>query len=345
MTSPRILGIGTAVPPLKLSQEQVFQASGYKSERIRSIFLNSDIAYRHFYFEDRPNLDESSDQMNQRFLLGALNTGCRAILECVNSAHTTVQDVDFLATCTCTGYVCPDIGSRLVAHMGFRNNIQRTSIVGLGCAGAVPTLQRAADFALAHPGRRALMLAVEICSACYFVDNTLETVVGNAICADGAAAFLVGSEEGSAGHLFPRVVDFETFIDDKQINEVGLERRDGKLRIVLGAAIQHLAGPMIEGALHQLLKRHGLSQPDIRFWVVHPGGRKVIDNVQKHFGMTDDQLRFSRSVLRNFGNMSSPTVMFVLNEMVQNGDPQTGDWGMMIALGPGMAAELALLRW
>jgi alkylresorcinol/alkylpyrone synthase len=102
---------------------------------------------------------------------------------------------------------------------------------------------------------------------------------------------------------------------------------------------------MIEAALQHLLKRNGLAQSDIRFWVVHPGGRKVIDNVQKHFGMTDDQLRFSRSVLRSYGNMSSPTVMFVLNEVVRNGDPQPGDWGVMIALGPGMAAEVALLRW
>jgi alkylresorcinol/alkylpyrone synthase len=114
---------------------------------------------------------------------------------------------------------------------------------------------------------------------------------------------------------------------------------------VLGASVQHLAGPMIEAALQQLLQRHGLSRSHISFWVVHPGGRKVIDNVQKHFGMTDAQLCFSRTVLRNYGNMSSPTVMFVLEEVVRSGDPRPGDWGVMIALGPGMAAEVALLRW
>ena len=144
--------------------------------------------------------------------------------------------------------------------------------------------------------------------------------------------------------LIREIIDFETFLDTEQIEEVGLRHKEGKLRIVLGASIQHLAGPMIETALQQLLRRHGLAQSDIRFWVVHPGGRKVIDNVQKHFGMTDDQLRFSRNILRNYGNMSSPTVMFVLDEVVRKGDPQPGDWGVMIALGPGMAAEVALLR-
>jgi len=228
--------------------------------------------------------------------------------------------------------------------MGFRKNVQRVPIIGLGCAGAIPTLQRATDFVRANPGRRALMLAVEICSACYYVDNTLETVVGNAICADGAAAFLLGAEEQTEnGH--PQIVDFETFLDTEQIGEVGLQHRNGKLRIILGASIQHLAGPMIETALQQLLQRRGLSQSDIRFWVVHPGGRKVINNVQNHFSMTDDQLRFSRIVLRNYGNMSSLPVMFVLDELVRNGDARPGDWGVMVALGPGMAAEVALLRW
>jgi 3,5-dihydroxyphenylacetyl-CoA synthase len=344
VNSPRILGIGTATPPIRLTQEQSFYAAGYESERIRKIFLNSEIEYRHFYFGGTLNREETSGQLNERYLSGAVKTGCRAILDCLESAGRTVQDVDFLAVCTCTGYVCPDIGSRLIAHMAFRQNVQRASVVGLGCAAALPTLQRATDFVRANPGRQALVLAVEICSACYYVDNSLETVVGNAICADGAAAFLLSSEQ-QTDPGYPEIIDFETFLDTEHIEEVGLQHRDGKLRIVLGVSIQHLAGPMIETALQHLLRRHGLSQADIRFWAVHPGGRKVIDNVQRHFGITDDQLRFSRVVLRNYGNMSSPTVMFVLNEVVRNGDPRPGDWGVMIALGPGMAAEVALLRW
>ena len=342
--NPRILGIGTANPPIRLTQEQSFYAAGYESERIRKIFLNSDIEYRHFYFGGTPNLLENSDQQNQRYLSGAVKIGCRAILNCLESAGRTLQDLDFLAVCTCTGYTCPDVGSRLIAHMGFRKNVQRASITGLGCAGALPTLQRATDFVRANPGRLALVLAVEICSSCYYVDNTLETVIGNAICADGAAAFLLSANE-QTNSACPQIIDFETFLDTEQIEAVGLQHRNGKLRIVLGTSVQRLAGPMIEKALQQLLRRHGLSQPDVRFWVVHPGGRKVIDNVQKHFGMTDDQLRFSRAVLRNYGNMSSPTVMFVLDEVVRNGDPRPGDWGVMIALGPGMAAEVALLKW
>lgn len=344
MNNPRIIGAGIANPEIRLTQEQSYQALGYQSERIRKMFLNSDIDYRHFHLEGDLNRDENSDELSQRYLRGALRTGCRAIVNCLASAERTVRDVDFLAVCTCTGYVCPDLGSRLIAHMGFRDNVQRTSILGLGCAGAVPTLQRAADFVRAHRRGMALMLAVEICSACYFVDNTLETVVGNTICADGAAAFLLAAAQPAALR-YPEVVDFETFLAPEQIEEVGLLHKDGKLRIVLGASIHKLAGPMIEKALHRLLQRQGLSRSGIRFWVVHPGGRKVIDDVQQYLDLTDAQLRFSRTVLRNYGNMSSPTVMFVLDEVVRTGDPCPGDWGIMVALGPGMAAEVALLRW
>src|SRR6201984_1577445 len=212
MSNPRIIGIGTANPVLRLTQEQSFHAVGYQSERIRKMFLNSDIDYRHFYLEGDLNREESSDQLNQRYLRGAMKTGCRAIVNCVKAAGTTVQDVDFLAVCTCTGYVCPDLGSRLIAHMGFINNLQRASIVGLGCAGALPTMQRAVDFVRANPGRQALMLAVEICSACYYVDNTLETVVGNAICADGAAAFLLGAGE-QANRSYPAVIAFQSLLE------------------------------------------------------------------------------------------------------------------------------------
>lgn len=119
MNHPRILGLGTANPPVRLTQEETFHAAGYQGERIRKVFLNSDIDYRHFYLEGPLNGEESSDQLNQRYLRGAMKTGCQAILNCVNSARTTVQEVDFLAVCSCTGYVCPDVGSRLIAHMGF----------------------------------------------------------------------------------------------------------------------------------------------------------------------------------------------------------------------------------
>jgi len=342
---PRILSIGTANPPHRFTQRDAYRMAGYESQRILDIFLNSDIDYRHFYIDpDNFSHEETPDQLNQRYLRGAMETGCQAIESCLRTAGLTPRDVDMFAVCTCTGYLCPDLGSRLIGHMKFRADVERAPMLGLGCAGALPTLHRAWDFAVAHPGRKALMLAVEICSASYYIDNTVETVVGNAICADGAAALLL-STEAADGRRYPEVVDFQTCLDPAQLDKVGFEQREGKLRIILGVEIRDLAAPLIEQSLNKLLDRNQLSTHDISFWVAHPGGRKVIDNVQQHFGLTDEQLRFSKEVYRSFGNMSSATVMFVLDEVIRKGNPQPGDWGAMIALGPGMAAETALLRW
>ena len=346
MTNPRVLAIGTANPPHRFTQEEVYRLAGYKNRRILDIFLNSDIDYRHLYLDpENFNRDETPDQLNARFLRGAMEIGYLATRRCLNAARLSPRDVDLFLVCTCTGYVCPDVGSRLVGHLQFRKDVQRAPLIGLGCAGAVPTLQRAWDYARAHPGRRALMLAVEICSASYYIDSSLETVVGNAICADGAAALILSTEGGEDGARLPAVVDVQSYLDTEQQDKVGFGQREGKLRITLHSSIRDLAAGMIERAIDPLLERNGLGREDVRFWVAHPGGRKVIDNVQKQLGLTDAQLRFSRSVLRNFGNMSSPTVLFVLNEVVRDGEPRAGDWGVMVALGPGMAAEAALLRW
>src|SRR5579864_5859450 len=162
MSNPRIIGIGTANPVLRLTQEQSFHAVGYQSERIRKMFLNSDIDYLHFYLEGDLNREESSDQLNQRYLRGAMKTGCRAIVNCLATAERTVQDVDFLA-------VVPAPAMYVRIWAAARSPTWRSGTTfrgllswGLGCAGAVPTLQRAADFVRADPRRVALMVAVEI---------------------------------------------------------------------------------------------------------------------------------------------------------------------------------------
>jgi predicted naringenin-chalcone synthase len=205
-------------------------------------------------------------------------------------------------------------------------------------------LQRASDHARAYPDRRVLMVAVEICSAAYFLDDTLETVIGNAICADGAAAVILSCEDQcpAAG---PRLAAFQTVLDPAHLDKVGFQQREGKLRIVLASEIRDLAAPIITRCLNALLTPRGLRREDIAHWVLHPGGRKVLDCVSAELGLPESHLRFSRSVLRNFGNMSSPTALFVLNEVQQAARPAPGDHGVLLALGPGFAAEAALLQW
>jgi len=284
--------------------------------------------------------------MHERFRIGATEIGSDAIASSLSRGGYTPEDIDCLIVASCTGYLCPGLTSVYGKEMGFRRNIQRADLVGMGCAGAMPALQRGYDFVKANPGKRALVVAVEICSACYYIDDTLETIVGNAICGDGAAAVVVGPRSEA---VRPAIVGFETHLEPSFIGSVGFEHRDGRLRIVLSKDLRNLAGGMACQVVQQILGTYQLKKGDISHWVIHSGGRKVIDGIQTEIGLTDQQIRHSRNVLRNFGNMSSPTVLYVLEEVMYPPDdsasPRDGDFGIMLALGPGLAVEGALLQW
>jgi predicted naringenin-chalcone synthase len=350
LAAPLMLSCATAVPPRRFTQEETCRLLGYTNPRIQQIFLNSDIDYRHFWAEPEGfTPDETPDQFHARYKQGARHLACLAARDALTRAGLEPTDVDAIFVASCTGYLCPDLSTMLVGHLGLRGDVQRGALLGHGCAGAMPLLQRAGDHAMAYPGHRVLAIATEICSASYYIDSSTETVIGNAICADGAAAVVVGdgAESAAAGasRAAPRIIAFQSVIDPSQIDKVGFEQREGKLRIILAAEIRDMAGPMIEKCLDGLLGARGLKKQDIRFWVMHPGGRKVIEVAAEYLGLEEEQLRFSRHVLRNFGNMSSPTVLFVLDEVVRSGEPRPGDYGVLMALGPGFAAEGALLRW
>lgn len=347
MNRPSILACATSVPPRRFTQEEAFALSGYTSPRIRDIFMNCDISYRHFWLDPEGfTPTESPDQLHARYQEGALHLACQVAKDCLSASGLQACDVDCILVASCTGYLCPDLATRLAGHLPFRSDVQRGALLGHGCAGALPLLQRASDYASAHPGRRALAIAVEVCSAAYYIDNSLETVIGNAICADGAAAVLLSSQpHEQADSRLPVVLGFHTVLDSANQDKVGFEQKEGKLRIILAADIRDLAGPIIDRCLDGLLEPCGLRREDIRFWILHPGGRKVLDSAARYLHLTEEQLRFSRHVLRNFGNMSSPTVLFVLNEVLHSGEPRAGDYGVLLALGPGFVAEAALLQW
>jgi alkylresorcinol/alkylpyrone synthase/polyketide synthase Type III len=349
---PAILSVGTALPSERYSQEEIYTmacrySETYRNPRVRQLFMNSDIDYRHLYLksEDLKGL-ESSDELHARFRRGAIDIGAKAITTCLDSGKLDVADIDFIVVATCTGYLCPGLSPILMKELGFRNDAQRADLVGMGCAGAMPAMQRAYDFVRSYPEKKALVLTVEICSACYYFDDSLETMVGNAICADGAAALVIGTTDASPA---PRIAGFKTRLEPSFLDSVGFEQHDGKLRIVLSKDIRDRAGELAQGLVTALLQDNGVRKEEIAHWIIHSGGRKVIDTIQREVGLTNEQVLHSRYVLKNFGNMSSPTVLFVLQETLRasngNGSPESGDLGVMLALGPGLAIEGALLTW
>lgn len=360
---PAILSLATASPRGRYGQREIYDAlsrqwASYRNPRIEQLFMDSGIDHRNLCLDiGKFQGNETLDEMHDRFVGGATLLGCDAIRKAFIGSDLGPADIDFLVVATCTGYVCPGLASVYAKEFGLPRTLQRAELVGMGCAGALPAMQRAFDFVRSNPGRKALVVAVEVCSACYYLDDSLETIIGNAICADGAAAMIVGMREGDFESGFaewktepyPRIVGFRTLHDTSFIGKVGFQQKEGRLRIVLSKDLRDAAGGLVRQLVDDMLDEHGLQQDDISHWILHPGGRRIIDAVQTGLALTDGEVRHSKSVLRDHGNMSSPTVLFVLEETLRppdsTGRPKAFDLGVMVAIGPGLAVEGTLLQW
>lgn len=341
MPNPTIVALGTANPTAQFSQEELLALSSYTDERRRGFFLRSGIEHRHLYLDKatfRPT--ETTDELSARFRKGSVEIGCLAIQRALDQAGCSAQEIDFIATTTCTGRLCPNLDAHFVREFRMKERVQRVHVGDMGCASAMIALQQAYNHLLTFPDHRALIVSAEICSSTYYFDDSLETAVANAIFADGAAAALLASDRAGI-----EVMGHMSLVRSEYLELMGFTYPNGRPRILLSKEIRGVASTMIKGLAEAILDRYHLKQEEIRFWVLHSAGRGVLERAQREMGLRDADLRFSRQVLRQFGNMSSATVLFVLNELINSGQASPGDLGVMIALGPGFCAEGALLRW
>src|SRR6267378_4545466 len=341
MGVPRILAVATATPPHRFDQATLLRIAGYDDALRSGFFTNSQIDGRHLYLDPetfRPN--ESVDEMNARFRRGAIELGAEAVRRAVERAGWELADVDFLATTTCTGRLCPSLDAHLIAELSLKSTIQRVHVGDTGCASAMVALQQAVNHLHAFPHHRAVVVAVEICSAAYFLDDRLESAVAHAIFADGAGAIAI-SRDG----VGPEIVEHRTMFRSEHLGAMGFEYPGGRPRVVLSKDVRRIGASMMKEMADALMADNGLKTEDIAHFVLHSAGRRVIEQVGRLMTLDETRLAHSRNVLQQYGNMSSATVVFVLDDLLRSREPVPGDWGLMIALGPGFAAEGALLRW
>jgi predicted naringenin-chalcone synthase len=260
--------------------------------------------------------------------------------------------VDDLIVVSCTGLDIPGLDLRLAGRLGMRPDLRRTCVLGMGCYAAFPGLLRAREAAGTRPGRTALVLAIELCSLHFQPGNpSTENVVISALFGDGAAAVLVGSEENAiqeeerAGVSGPYLLDSLTHSDYQTLEHMAFHVTDHGFLMRLSPEVPDVLAANVEGFVGRLLAKNGVGREDIRFWCVHPGGVKILDYTQACLGLSEDDLSPSRSVLYQYGNMSSATVLFVLQEIQRQRRPEKGDYGVMMAFGPGLTLEGGLVQW
>ena len=344
-TIPHLASLAVAVPSLEIRQQDVaaaarsvFSGRPDRFERMRPIYANAGIESRHSSVPLSWYLQPHGwKERHDLFVESAVGLLERAAADCLDRASIDAARVDGIVVVSTTGMTAPSLDARLMERMGFRRDVQRLPVFGLGCAGGVLGLSRTAALARADPGSLWLFLVVELCGLTFRAgDQSNSNIVATALFGDGAAAALVSCDAdgptitASGEHTWPESLDV-----------MGWQVEDDGFGVLFSRDIPALVRGRFRAATDSFLAAHGRSLEDIDALVMHPGGAKVIDALQEALGAPSHALDSARSVLREYGNMSAATILFVLHQVLAGG--QRGRM-LLAALGPGFTAGFAILE-
>jgi polyketide synthase Type III len=357
---PRIVGTGTAVPAMSYSQHEILDRHGIADSRIRSVFTNGAIERRSLIL---PPLDtsgrpvpESQGELLQKHKTAGTALGREAVVKCLDNAGAALPDVRYLCCVTSTGFLTPGFSALLIRELDLDPRCTRLDVVGMGCNAGLNALSATTAWAATHPGDLALLVCIEVCSAAYVFDGTMRTAVVNSLFGDGAAAVALRRPAAQAGAAAgaltsdttgPAVLGFSSLIVPEAIDAMGYEWDDGhgKFSFYLDPDIPYLVGAHAERAVRGLLGSTKTRRSDISHWIVHPGGKKVIDAVRVNLGLTRHDVRHTMGVLRTQGNISSASFLFSLNRLIAEKCTAPGELGVLMTMGPGTTIETALVHW
>jgi len=344
---PRIHAVATALPPYRFSQEDVarraaglFDGSFNNLERLMPVYANAAIETRYSCVPlEWYMADHGFAERNSLYLKHATDLLERAAADCLGKAGLAPADIDTLVTVSTTGIATPSLDALLMERMPFRRDTQRLPIFGLGCAGGVLGLSRAAALAQATPGSRVLFLVVELCALTFRRgDRSASNIIATALFGDGAAAAVVGSDDAASG---PAITAWGEHTWPDSLGIMGWDVADDGLGVVFSRDIPALVRDELRQAAETYLATQGLTLDQIDSFVCHPGGAKVIDALEDAYGVPQGSLAHTRDVLRDYGNMSAATVLFVLERTLASSGARRH---LMSSLGPGFTAGFLTLE-
>ena len=336
-------------PQARLTElfEQLCRQSAPSRALVRRFHDSARVATRHLALpiEQYAALDGFT-AANDAFLSVAVDLGAEAVLGALADAGLDVADVDLIMSTTVTGIAVPSLDARIAARIGLRPDVKRLPLMGLGCMAGASGVARLHDFLLGAPTSVAVLVAVELCSlTVQREDASAANLIASGLFGDGAAAVVaVGSQHPGAAQG-PQVIDSRSHLYANTAQAMGWDVGSTGLKIVLGAEVPELVETYLGEDVRQLLSEHELKVEDIARWISHPGGPKVLDAVQSALGLDADALALTWQSLNRVGNMSSVSVLHVLQDTLVQRPSAPGDWGVLMAMGPGFASELVLLRW
>lgn len=302
---------------------------------------------RFFDLESGQVLSPSTKVRNEIFAAEATKLFIEAAKAAVgNCPDIDLADVTHVITVSCTGFFNPGPDYKVVRALGLSPSVQRYHLGFMGCYAAFPALRAARQFCEADPAAVVLVICVELCSLHVRTSNDPDTIMGSAIFADGAAAAVVTSREPAPNQTALRLDHFETVLTPVGEEAMAWNIGDEGFEMVLGSYVPHIIEEHITGALEPLLAREpelaGIPYKDIPLWAIHPGGRSILDKVESKLELTEEQLVPARETLRNYGNMSSATVLFVLKYIMGLAPGAPAERICSMAFGPGLTVETGL---
>jgi alkylresorcinol/alkylpyrone synthase len=361
----QVMAVRGVLPENKYTQRDLTAAfadlivSGPGLDRalLERFHANSGVSSRHtaLPIEEYSRLDDFG-QANDAFIAAAVDLGAQAVEGALSAVGLTGADVDLLVSTTITGLAVPSLEARIAPLVGLRPDVKRVPLVGLGCLAGAAGLARVHDYLLGHPTEVAVLLSVELCSLTVQREDTSRpNLVASGLFGDGAAAVVVVGDQhrlasGLGAVIAPDSPSRPSILASRSRMYPGTERAMGwdvgasGLRIVLGAEVPSLVEAYVGDDVAAFLADHDLTRADIEWWVCHPGGPRVLEATQDALGLTREDVALTWESLDRVGNLSSASVLFVLEDTLRERPPRPGSYGIVMAMGPGFSLELVLVQ-
>ncbi|HEY4186296.1 MAG TPA: type III polyketide synthase [Polyangia bacterium] len=358
---PVITSVATAVPTFAATQDQVkaafgplFDLPGRRLEAAMSLFEHAEVATRHSVLSLADLVvPRSLTETMRLYAIHARRLGEEVARACLARVDVSAEALDLIVSVSCTGVMIPSVDAFLMDALGTRRDVVRLPITELGCVGGAASVARANDYLRAHPRARALVIAIEFPSlSLQRRDVSMDNLVASALFGDGAAAVLMVGDEtpeamaaraGATGAV--RVVDTLCYTRAASTDALGFDLQEDGFHAVLAKQVPAIVRADLHAQVRRLVERAGVDMATLSAFVLHPGGKRILGAAEEALGLTREQTQPSWDTLRDYGNQSSASVLFVLDRWMTTRQPARGTRGVMAAFGPGLTTELSLLEW
>ena len=311
--------------------------------KVLKIFRNAAVDRRYSIISPEDVFSVNSFQArNDLYVKGILPLAEQSLKAALDKAAWKAEDIDYIISVSCTGFMIPSVDAYLINKMGLRQDVVRLPVTEMGCAAGVSGIIYAKNFLQANPGKRAAVIAVESPTATFQLEDfSMANIVSAAIFGDGAACVLLSSDESDEG---PTILNEEMYHFPDTIRLMGFDLKDSGLQMVLDQAVPETIAEHFPNIIHPFLEKTGHKIEDVDHLIFHPGGKKIVLTTEALFGAMGKNIDDTKEVLRLYGNMSSATVLYVLERIMERHIPK-GDKGLMLSFGPGFSAQRVLIEW